>query len=236
MAIRLYRIYCVTDSKLERVWAKDPISTCPVNAAHEVDIASLSVEAEQSSFKGIHRTSRCPKGHLLREGSVDPATFVESDWIVYPDLSGVASVAEYYWKAAGDVVVEMDAAEKTTADAMQLDIAKGNKTAAIDARTREIISEGFIYDCAEFSLSVQAQQNIVGLKVPIDMGWITFPHKVSTMDDNVEYELADATAYYNWYAAATTAIKTPYDSGRALKVQVMACTTVAEVDAIEDTR
>jgi hypothetical protein len=111
------------------------------------------------------------------------------------------------------------------------------KNAEIDKRTRVLIGQGFVYDGHLFSLSEQAQMNIVGLKTPVDLGWVTFPHKMSTMnDDDPEYELPDLSAYYSVYAQAVGTIKAHMDSGRALKIQVAACTTVAEVDAVEDTR
>lgn len=123
---------------------------------------------------------------------------------------------------------------ETTQD---LVVAKSIRNAEIDAKTRYLIGKGFVYDGRVFSLSEQAQMNIVGLKTPVDMSWITFPHKMSTMnDDDPEYELADVSAYYAVYATAVGTIKTHMDSGRALKKLVAACTTVAEVEAIADTR
>ena len=117
-----------------------------------------------------------------------------------------------------------------------LAVAKVIKNREIDVRTRELIDMGFTYDGHQFSLSTQAQQNIVGLKTPIDLGWVTFPHKCSTIDDTIEYELPDAAAYYAWYGTAVGTIKAHYDSGRALKIVVEACSTIAEVDAVEDSR
>jgi len=119
---------------------------------------------------------------------------------------------------------------------LALTTALRNKLAAVDARTRELIAAGFTYDGHLFSLSEQAQMNIVGLKTPIDKGWISVPHSVSTNDDSVEYALADATVYEEWYATAVGTIKAHYDSGRTLKKTMSACTTVAELAAVEDPR
>lgn len=114
---------------------------------------------------------------------------------------------------------------------------KAIKCAEIDKKTRALISQGFTYDGHVFSLSEQAQMNVVGLKTPIDMGWVTFPHKMSTMMPDIpEYVVADAAAYYNIYATAVGTIKAHMDSGRDIKKLVAACATVEEIDAIEDDR
>lgn len=172
-------------------------------------------------------------GDLLRKGYVD----------FFNDGSFDASTESYRTDVPEEAAIRRPTASQNsrwTGSAWEvvdnLVGAKQRKQDEIDARTRVLIGAGFTYDGHQFSLSAQAQQNIVGLKTPIDMGWITFPHKCSTMDSSIEYELADAAAYYAWYAQAVGTIKVHYDSGRALKLTVEACTTVAEVDAVEDNR
>jgi hypothetical protein len=123
-----------------------------------------------------------------------------------------------------------------TLDERPLDVVKVAKGAEIDVTTRVKIGEGFTYDGHQFSLSDQAQMNIVGVKAAIDMGQITFPHKVSTSDADIEHALADEAAYNTFYLTALGTVKTHTDSGRALKMLVAACETVAEVVAVEDER
>jgi hypothetical protein len=156
------------------------------------------------------------------------------------DLVGVntaGDVCDIVFVAALSPTDEATLDSVVAAHAVALYIAKRTKQGQIDIRTQELISEGFIYDGHRFSLSDQAQMNIVGLKTPIDMGWVTFPHKMSTTEeDTPEYEVADANAFNAVYAQAVGTVKAHMDSGRALKKLVAACTTVAEVDAVEDTR
>lgn len=49
--------------------------------------------------------------------SVNTPDFPETDWIINPDLSQVASVPSLYWKITGDEVSEMSPSEKAAVDA-----------------------------------------------------------------------------------------------------------------------
>lgn len=133
-------------------------------------------------------------------------------------------------------IVEMSQAEKDVVDGALVPAAKTAKKNAIDARTDAIIAGGFDYDGHHFSLSVGAQMNLVGLQKGIDAGAIMFPHKISTDDDSVEYSIPDEATYTTIYLLGVGAIKTAMDSGRVLKLAVAACTTLAEVEAVEDLR
>ncbi len=52
--------------------------------------------------------------------SVNTPDYPVEDWIINPDLSGVAEVPRKYWKIVGDDVVEMDSGEKALVDASEL--------------------------------------------------------------------------------------------------------------------
>jgi len=47
---------------------------------------------------------------------VNVSNYPTADWLQDPDVSGVASVKERYWKVSGSTVVEMDATEKLAVD------------------------------------------------------------------------------------------------------------------------
>ena len=49
--------------------------------------------------------------------SVNTPDYPVVDWVINPDLSGVAGVPQKYWKLTGDVVSEMSQAEKDAVDA-----------------------------------------------------------------------------------------------------------------------
>ena len=134
------------------------------------------------------------------------------------------------------IVEEMTQAEKDAVDGALVSAAKIAKKADIDAKTGALIAGGFDYDNHHFSLSPGAQMNLVGLQKGIDAGAITFPHKMSTDDASIEYSVPDEAAYTAIYLTAVGTVKAAMDSGRALKLLVAACTTLAEVEAVEDLR
>jgi len=48
--------------------------------------------------------------------SVNTPDYPTGDWVVNPDMSPVAGVAQKYWKLTGDIVSEMTQAEKDAVD------------------------------------------------------------------------------------------------------------------------
>ena len=145
------------------------------------------------------------------------------------------------WEIVDDVANPGDKLKRPVSpspwDATMFNAYKEEKQAAIDKRTAELIGAGFTFGGHRFSLSPQAQQNIVGLVKPIELGWVTFPHSMSTVESaSPEYLVADAATFNLLYQTAVGTIKVHMDSGRTLKKYVANCSTLAEVDAIEDTR
>lgn len=175
----------------------------------------------------LHRTTKqyIASAHTPNH---DPA-----DWIINPDMSGVAGVPSQYWKITGDTVSEMSAAEK---DAACLSDVKAAKCAAIDARTSELIAQGFTYDSKTFSLSIEAQAKMAGVQQVKDNVAVTYPIVWNNIDDTDTVSLADAAALEAFYLAGVGAYRTHADSGTALKDQVRAASTVAAVEAITDSR
>ena len=109
---------------------------------------------------------------------------------------------------------------------------KKRKKRAIDAKTVSLIVKGFTFDGDVFSTSIRAQINWNNLKhSESDFTW---PVEISTRNGGA-YSLTQANLPSFWLASRDH-IKGHYDSGRALRVQVNAATTHAEVDAVVDTR
>ncbi|HSN70010.1 MAG TPA: hypothetical protein VLT59_00810, partial [Steroidobacteraceae bacterium] len=79
----------------------------------------------------INRTVRDSNGCLLYRESVNTPDYSTDDWLINPDLSGVAGVECYYWKVTGTppagAVEEMSQAEKDVVDASRLSAAKAAK-------------------------------------------------------------------------------------------------------------
>nr|BDD44674.1 hypothetical protein 4 [Legionellales bacterium] len=172
-----------------------------------------------------------------------PAGFIPYKW-KSEDGSGtineltIPECDKKYWKIENEEVVEMDAGEKAVVDSAELDAAKDTKILAIDSRTRQLIFGGFDYNGSQFSLSLEAQTNWNTLRIeildeanPED----AFPLYVTTLD-NSEYTIPDYAEFKAIYKAGKKKKKDYIDDGRALKIQVKQADTVAEVEAIIDTR
>lgn len=110
---------------------------------------------------------------------------------------------------------------------------KTKKKLAIDLKTQQLIGQGFTYASKIFSLSANAQLYWSNL-LNIPSG--DFPLTVNTLDDLDSYNIADTTDAQGMYGAALSAVKGHLTSGTALKEQVRAATTKAEVDAVVDSR
>ena len=106
----------------------------------------------------------------------------------------------------------------------------------IDAKTAELIKQGFGYQGKQFSLSQNAQINIIGLDNAKDDPAITYPIKYNTIDDLDSYDVIDSSDVHNMYLSALATKKAYVDSGTTLKQQVRSATTIAEVNAIIDNR
>lgn len=117
-------------------------------------------------------------------------------------------------------------------EAVCLSDLKVKKNAVIDARTQELIAQGFTFDGHGFSLSPAAQMNWSGLKTFETL--LTWPVKVTASGD-VEYSLAQANLI-PFVGTALGTVAAHYTSGRALKLQVNACETAAQVEAVVDSR
>jgi hypothetical protein len=111
---------------------------------------------------------------------------------------------------------------------------KSCKLARIDARTDELVLNGFVYGGKTFSLEPDAKTLWLGMVVAKDM--LTYPVRCNTVDDEDYVDLVDADAIVAFYATAMGMVKALEDSGTVLKDQVRAATTMAEVEAVEDNR
>lgn len=102
----------------------------------------------------------------------------------------------------------------------------------IDMKTAGLISVGFAYDGANFSLSANAQKNWDSLKT--SKNDYSFPLDISTIDNDV-YSLTNSNVQSFW-VAARDAVKTQLDSGRILKKAIFDATDIPAVDAVIDNR
>lgn len=136
---------------------------------------------------------------------------------------------------AGQIAI-LDAAVAVHKATMPLEAAKDRKLTAIDRRSDELLTEGFVYDSKTFSLSVKAQSKMMGMHQIRNDATVTYPIVWSTLDDGSSISLADAATVHSFVLAALGALRSVLDSGTTLKISVVAATTIVEVDAVVDTR
>jgi len=140
------------------------------------------------------------------------------------------------------VIVDKD--DKPTIDTIvaahvgpdSLEAHKEQKFKIIDARTYELIENGFQYANKIFSLSQHAQAKMMGIHQVRDDPMLTYPVRWNTKDDNDYYDITDLNDLHLFYMTAVGTYKGHVDSGTALKDQVRNATSKAEVDAIVDPR
>ena len=104
----------------------------------------------------------------------------------------------------------------------------------IDKRTGALISAGFPYNSKVFSMSENAQNNLLGTYSARDL--LTYPFSWNTKDDSETYQIADATEMATFFMSALAFKKGHQDSGTDLKTQVRDAVDIAAVNAIVDNR
>ena len=134
----------------------------------------------------------------------------------------------------GDIVPAGTQVRIQKGETTELASAKAEKIRLVDARTDELIDDGFPYDGQMFSLSEQAQLKLLG--AVIGSASLTYPVEWNNIDDTGTTLLDDAAEVNVFYGTAMLTVEAHLATGTALKNAINACTTVAEVDAIQDTR
>lgn len=128
-----------------------------------------------------------------------------------------------------NITYELDINEATT-----LNEAKNIKYKLIDKRTGELISAGFTYNGVVYSMSENAQNNLIGAFISKD--GLTYPIYWNSKDDSSLLTINDSTELVNFYSSALTHKRTQQDNGTTLKNSVRDATTIDEVKAIIDNR
>lgn len=181
-----------------------------------------------------------------RRDSVQTTDYPVETWVHNPDLSAVDGVPLKYWKLTGDVFSEMDQGDKDAVDAATLPALKESRYLEIDTRTTELIEAGFAYNGNVFSLSRQAQSNLLGVQASINKASrkgvlaqfeaAVFPLTFNTLDDSARIDIATVNEFDTFFDTAFGTGKAHLESGTSLKEGVRSATTKAAVDAVVDTR
>ena len=125
---------------------------------------------------------------------------------------------------------------KDSIEALNLDDYKALRYKEIDIRTEEKIKLGFSYAGKVFSLSANAQTNILALDNTKDDPALSYPIGYSTIDDSEHYDVVDSTDLHNMYLTALATKKAWVDSGTNLKDAVRNAIDEQSVQAIIDNR
>ena len=154
--------------------------------------------------------------------------------------SGAALVISFTPALSGAEVTILNGAVAAESGDAELALVKEAKFAAIDAHTQGLIGEGFLFDTKVFSLSSNAQSYWNGIGNLISNNMLVeptdFPLVINSLDDATTYSLQTIAQCLQFFGAASATVKNRLESGTALKDQVRAATTVAEVNAIVDNR
>lgn len=179
----------------------------------------------------LNRTSK----QLVR--NIEISKYDITDWIIDPDLTALEGVLNIYWNISGDLITEMNQADKDAVDALTpIDEYREVKQAQIDLRTGELIATGYNFAGKQFSLSANAQTNILAMFATKDHPLFTYPVGYNTIDDHEVFSIDSSATLEGMYMTALGTKKAYLDSGTDLKAAVRAATTKAEVDAIVDPR
>jgi hypothetical protein len=117
-----------------------------------------------------------------------------------------------------------------------LEIYKQERFEQIDSKTTELIGQGYTYSGKQFSLSEDAQTNILALFTTKDDPILTYPIRFNTLDNLGFYDAIDSTTISNMYYTALATKKAHLDTGTALKDQIRNAVTKNDIDSINDNR
>jgi len=111
---------------------------------------------------------------------------------------------------------------------------KEAKCSQINQRTEELIVEGFIYNGVQFEMKIEDQLNINTLFSLLNNGMSMAGQYFRAAEEDYYFESDED---FLGLIAAGSSYKSDYiESGAVLKNSVKACTTIEEVEEIEDTR
>lgn len=178
----------------------------------------------------LHRTTK------KYRTSSDPPLDEQASWIRNPDLSAVAGEAVDAWIVDGDTVRVPTEQEWVPINASRLSAAQSAKIAAIDARSAQLVTAGVeVSPGVWISTSLAASQNLQDIWIGHQSGMTVFPITISTLDGGT-HSVPSAEAFMAVMSAFAIHKRTSLISGQQLRAQVLAATTVAEVDAVTDNR
>jgi hypothetical protein len=181
---------------------------------------------------------------LFPDEVIDPDAFLAelralgfADRISYLNTSDKGSEIGTKVDLSADEIAAID--DLIAAHKPALHLAKQTKVAAIDQRTKALIDEGFEFPPSSgqiFSLSTSAQVVLLALEAARGDPLFAYPVVYNTKDESAVIKLDDSDGVHAFFVTAIGACRGHLDSGTAIKNEVRAASSVAEVNAIVDPR
>jgi hypothetical protein len=164
--------------------------------------------------------------------SVHTPNYPVKDWIKNPVLP---ACDKKYWKISGDLVQEMSAAEKKIVDDEYLAVCKNKKYLQVKTNTDKLIQSGFIFNGILFGSELSDQSNwntVLCLKDKL-----SYPLSGVVKDRAGNYvEIANKETIENIVLTGMATVNAYRASHKVLVDQIKDCTSIAELNAIVDTR
>ncbi len=168
----------------------------------------------------------------------DTGAYPPAAWLIDPDLSGLGGVPQKYWIVVGGAIVEMTQPEKDAVDAADLAQAKADKVDELNGNTQQLIEDnGCEYPTASGNIfALDEPSRLYWNELDLGAAGLAYPVVVVTKDGFTEVSLADAAAVHAFFMVGCVVIRDWEDSAQPFFLLVVAATTVAQVEAIVDTR
>ncbi len=172
--------------------------------------------------------------HEYRQSS-DPPLAEQGEWVRNPTLpEGVDSWADCI--VEDGVVRAPNEQEAAAQNAAKLAAAKVAKMAEIDAKTARLIEGGaVVVNGVAIKTEANNQLSLNCLQTLVGRGVAAFPQPVSAVGGG-QYTITSQPDMDRIAGVIGTFVMTTKAAGRALRAQVLACETLAEVAAIVDDR
>ncbi len=178
----------------------------------------------------LHRTTK----EIRR--SINTPDYPPADWLVNPDLSAVEGHPDSRWIVDGDAVRLPNESELPAIEAAELAAAKAEKMEAINAKTAALIEAGSVtVNGVAISTALTNQVSLQAIDTLVGKGIATYPQPISATD-GTQYAITSQADMDRIGGIVATFVMTKKAQGRTLRAQVLACTTAAQVEAVEDTR
>lgn len=175
------------------------------------------------------------KTNFLFYPSVNTPDYSPDEWLINPDLSQVAGIAQMYWKIVDDQVVPMNDTERAEADRLapfggstDLETVRAAKLMWVNKTRDDNLHGGWTFNSVLYDSDAQATQNIAGTQTLLNSGY-TLPSDFTwRARDNTNHPFNN-DLFLRFFTAATMWREAIYRASWMHKANVMGLTTVDSI-------